>query len=455
MLRHPEINFFASITKKMARQIAREPCLVFLPSLIKRLPNAQIYLVGGTVRDLLLGKPNKDFDFVITGIKPHQLEVELNNLGRVDLVGRDFGVYKFMPYEIDKKICQTIDFALPRREQATPKSLGGYRDFIAQVDETLPIEDDLSRRDFTIGALAFDVVDNKLIDPYNGRNDIKRKLIRCVGQPAQRFAEDLSRVLRAIRLAAELNFQIENQTWEALIEAGTKLNSKRIITQGPDEYVVPRETVGTEISRALSTNHASTLALLSESNLLEQIFPEIQTLLKEQSDYLKTVIETSTSDPTVITSLIYRDFPSELIKDTLRKNGLASLPQNHKYRIHEDEVAWIVAYLQSNQNPEELTLSEIEQTFMNGRGERLIQVMSGLHQSQKLTIINQQIQNIRSIWPKQIPKLITGEDVLAHGLDPSPQVKKILNKIRDAQLAGRITNRTQAISLLKNLIQHR
>ncbi|MBU0646285.1 hypothetical protein KJ611_02290 [Patescibacteria group bacterium] len=455
MLRHPEINFFASVTKKTARQIAKEPCLAFLPSFIKRLPQASIYLVGGAIRDFLLKKTSKDYDFVIAGLKPHQLEVELKNLGQVDLVGRNFGVYKFQPRDADPQKCEPLDFALPRTEQALPDSRGGYRDFAAQIDETIQIEADLARRDFTINALAFDVVNHRLIDPFNGRNDLKRKLIRCVGNPAERFAEDLSRVLRAIRLAAELNFKIENQTWEALKQAGRQLNTQRLAADGQTEYVVPRETVGAEISRALAANHANALALLFESGLLSQIFPEIQLLLNERKDYLKPVIEASASDPTVIASLIYRDLPADLIKDTLRRNGLAALPQNHKDRIHEDEVAWIAAYLQSAIDPEKLSLSEIEQTFMNGRGERLIQTMSGLHQSDRLAAIERQIKNIRIIWPKQIPKLVTGEDVLAQGLDPSPQIKEILNRIRDAQLAGRVTNREQALSLLKNQTRHR
>lgn len=453
MLCHPEINFFASVTQKIARQIGKEPCLTFLPSLIKSLPEASIYLVGGAVRDLLRKKPSNDYDFVVAKILPDKLEAELKKLGQVNLVGRDFGVFKFQPTGTDPAKCRFIDLALPRRESPAADSLGGYRDFESQVNADIPIEDDLSRRDFTVNAMAFAVVQNQLIDPHNGRNDLKRKLIRCVGDPEERFREDLSRLLRAIRLAAELNFKIEEKTWMALCKAGPKINQQRTNPQGKNEYVIPRETIGLEISRALVADHAKTLALLNESGLLPLIFPEIHALLKEQPKYLKPVIEASASDPTVIVSLLYRDVPSELVKQTLRQNGLTAVPENHKLRVHEDEVAWIVAYLQAGRDPREFSLSEIEQTFMNGRGERLIQVMSCLHQSEKLFVIEKQIQSIKALWPKQIPKLVTGEDLLAQGLDPSPEIRIILDRIRDAQLAGRVVNREQALSLLKSIIK--
>jgi tRNA nucleotidyltransferase (CCA-adding enzyme) len=140
---------------------------------IKR-KGGQIYVVGGPVRDSLLGiyRP-KDLDFIICKIPIEELKQILGEYGSIYLVGQSFGVIKFKPFDSD----DTYDIALPRREQSTGV---GHRDFEIDFDPWLPIDIDLGRRDFTINAMAREYPDGEIIDPYNGRGDLNRKILRMV-----------------------------------------------------------------------------------------------------------------------------------------------------------------------------------------------------------------------------------------------------------------------------------
>ncbi|RJO59664.1 CCA tRNA nucleotidyltransferase [Candidatus Parcubacteria bacterium] len=182
-----------------------------IKTILARLPkSAEVFLVGGAVRDILLKRKIKDLDLLVRKISLNQLKSQLKNLGAVDSKGEKWGV---LTVKIGK---QAIDVALPRREKA--KNTGKYFDFEITAKPNLPVKTDLKRRDFTINALAWDLKKAKLLDPFGGVADLRKKQISTVGQPKQRFAEDHSRILRALRLAAELNFKFEPKTWAALVK---------------------------------------------------------------------------------------------------------------------------------------------------------------------------------------------------------------------------------------------
>src|SRR3989338_3459153 len=198
-------------------QSMKFPTLSSMPALaelVKTRPQAEVYLVGGAVRDILLGKKVTDSDLLVAGVPGDELEDFLALRGRVVFAGKRFGIWKFR--EIDKR--ETIyDIALPRTEFSLHK-LGMYRDFAIKTNPFLPIEEDLGRRDFTVNAMAFNLVSRELIDPHNGRADLEKKLIRSVDGASDRFREDYSRLLRALRFATQLRFKIEEETWTRLRE---------------------------------------------------------------------------------------------------------------------------------------------------------------------------------------------------------------------------------------------
>jgi len=225
------------------------------------LRQGQIYEVGGAVRDRLLSCTNeaKDRDYLVCGIPYGNLSKLLKNHGKVDLVGRSFGVIKFTqkrdsgPY--------TFDISLPRKEYSTGV---GHKDFEVSFDPNLSVEDDLSRRDFTINAMAQSLDNEELIDPLNGQLDLKKKQIRMVSTRA--FPEDPLRMLRAIQFAARLEFSIEPKTLKAIKEYAPLMQSVSI------------ERINEELNKLLVQAKEPSVGfrLMQESGLLKEILPELE-----------------------------------------------------------------------------------------------------------------------------------------------------------------------------------
>jgi len=245
---------------------------LFINKLRKKFPQSEIYLVGGPVRDLLLGNKVKDYDFVIRKVPAKKLQVFLKKHGSVNLVGKRFGVYKFRPKNSN---IGEIDIALPRTEHSLHFE-GIYKDFKIQSDANLPIENDLSRRDFTINAMALQLSldrrqSTELIDIFEGQKDLKNKIIRTVGKPGDRFKEDYSRMLRALRFACQLAFEIEEKTFSAVKKLMPHLNDVII----KDERVVPYEVIAREFLKTFLSNPVRAFDLYDKSSGFKILMPEI------------------------------------------------------------------------------------------------------------------------------------------------------------------------------------
>lgn len=241
--------------------------LAILRSIDRLFPTGKTFLVGGSVRDLLLGRAVKDCDVVVTGVRPRMVQKKLATLGKVEFVGARFGVFKVFP----KGGRFHLDVALPRRE--TAHMTGGLRDFAVQSDPNLSIEDDLSRRDFTVNAMAYNMRTNELIDPFGGLRDLKKKMLRAVGAPELRFKEDYSRMLRLLRFACQLDFAIEPKTAVA-----AKKLMPRLMKKNDGVYAVPREVVAEQLLKALAANPVAAFDLLDRFGVFRVLLPEVEKL---------------------------------------------------------------------------------------------------------------------------------------------------------------------------------
>lgn len=207
------------------------------------------YLVGGAVRDLLRGERPADWD-VATDASPQEVIAAYR---KVIPTGLKHGTV-------------TVLFKGHPIETTTFRTESGYSNarHPDSVSYVSTIEEDLSRRDFTMNAIAADIVDGGIVDPFGGAADIRRRLIRCVGDPAERFDEDGLRPLRAIRLACQLEFSIDDATFAAIPGALDRT------------AMVAKERVREELERMLGTERPSEgFRLMERSGLLALLFPEL------------------------------------------------------------------------------------------------------------------------------------------------------------------------------------
>jgi hypothetical protein len=184
----------------------------------------KIYTVGGAVRDEFLGKSSKDLDILISGISIDLLEKVLKKYGKVDLVGKSFGIIKFTPFNEKEE----IDIAIPRQDK---KTASGHKGFEINSNPFLPIEDELSRRDFTINAIAKNI-DGEIIDPFNGLKDLKNKIIRAISPTS--FSDDGLRMLRAVQFSARFGFKIDPETEDMIKDNASdikEISSERILIE--------------------------------------------------------------------------------------------------------------------------------------------------------------------------------------------------------------------------------
>jgi tRNA nucleotidyltransferase (CCA-adding enzyme) len=216
------------------------------------------YLVGGCVRDLLLGKIPKDWDYTTSA---HPTEIQA--LFPDSFCNNDYGT-------VGVKTGEESDLRLAVVEVTPYRTESGYSDARRPdaVQFGVSLEEDLARRDFTVNAIAFRPRDGSTVDLYNGMDDLRAKRLRAVRNPDERFAEDALRMIRAVRLAAELDFMIESATMDG-ITRNNKLISK-----------IASERIATEFIRLIeSSSPMHGIALLQKIGLLEEIIPEFKTAM--------------------------------------------------------------------------------------------------------------------------------------------------------------------------------
>jgi tRNA nucleotidyltransferase (CCA-adding enzyme) len=220
-----------------------------------RAAGGKPYVVGGAVRDALLGFPIKDYDVEAFSLPPERLEPLLGRHGRVDAVGQAFRVYKLSGVE---GVPGALDVALPRRDS---KVGPGHRGIAVEGDPDLNVEEASRRRDFTINAMLFDPATGEILDHWGGRGDLEARVLRAVD--ARTFGEDPLRALRAVQLAARYELAVDEAT--AALCAGMPLAE------------LPPERVFGEIEKLLlkARGPSRGLALLKAWGMLPVVAPEL------------------------------------------------------------------------------------------------------------------------------------------------------------------------------------
>jgi tRNA nucleotidyltransferase (CCA-adding enzyme) len=232
----------------LARQIA----------VATRTAGGRALIVGGWVRDRLRGHPSKDIDFEIFGLPQEYLPGLLAPFGRVEAVGQSFPVYKV----VGKGHDNAIDVALPRRES---KSGRGHKGFEVVGDPAMTVDEAARRRDFTVNAMAWDPLTDTYEDPFDGRGDLDRRVLRAVDP--ETFGDDSLRVLRAVQFAARFEFTLDART--AALCRGIPLDD------------LPPERVWGEFEKLLlgAERPSVGLALALDLGVVDQLLPELKALV--------------------------------------------------------------------------------------------------------------------------------------------------------------------------------
>ena len=210
-------------------------------------------LVGGCVRDELMGTQPKDWDLEVYGIQPARLRELLDQFGSVNVVGEAFTVYKLGAH---------LDVSVPRRERKTGR---GHRGFFIEGDPSMSVEAAARRRDFTVNAILQDPLTQEILDPFNGRDDLGRKLLRAVSPDT--FAEDSLRVLRAAQFAARFEFELDPEAVE--------------LCRSIDLSDLPAERIWGEMEKLMLRAQRPSIGLqwLRELGAVDQLFPELKALI--------------------------------------------------------------------------------------------------------------------------------------------------------------------------------
>jgi putative nucleotidyltransferase with HDIG domain len=406
------------------------------------------YLVGGCVRDMLLGRVAKDFD-VSTDATPEEV---VRLFPKSNRVGAHFGVV-------------LVRAGGAQVEVATFRSDHSYRDGRHPglvIFEKDPREDVL-RRDFTINALMMAPESGEIIDYVEGRRDLDRGVIRAIGDPAQRFAEDHLRMLRAIRFAARLGFTIDPGTMEAIRRWHAAIAR------------VSGERVRDELTRILTENGARRgFELLDESGLLGDVLPEIAAMkgVEQPSGFhpegdvwthtLLMLDGLRSPSATLAWGVLLHDVGKpgtfRVAPDRIRFDGHVELgvdlARGILRRLHFsntdcEQIIALIANHMRFKDVRKMRESTVKRFLRLDRfGEHLeLHRLDSLASHGSLENYRYMLDKLRETPPEKLApaRLITGRDLIAAGYRPGPEFAAMLRAVEDAQLEGSIATRADAL----------
>lgn len=438
-------------------------------------------VVGGAVRDALLGLPLKDFDVEVYGLANDALLAVLERLGSVDPVGRAFAVFKLAGLA---GVAGAVDVSLPRRDS---KAGAGHKGIAVAGDPSMSVADAARRRDFTLNAIAFDTESSQVLDPFDGRSDLERRVLRAVD--AGTFGEDPLRALRAVQLAARFELSVEPET--ARLCAAMPLSE------------LPRERVFGEIEKLLLRAQRPSLgfALMHEWGMLPGLAPELVPLEQTPQDaewhpegdvwtHTLMVLDEAAKliadlDPPRALTLMLASLCHDLGKPAttaiedgrIRSKGHeeAGVAPTHslldRWNVHSlhgyDVRGQVVSLVADHLKPGQLyhdrdrvsdgAIRRLSRRCEAGLLERVARAdCLGRGGNFAPVAMDWFWERVRSLDVALRPPdpLLKGRDIIALGAAPGPEIGRILSAVYERQLDGEFATRDAALAAARALYAH-
>lgn len=417
-------------------------------------------LVGGCVRDRLIGIESKDLDVEVYGIDPARLRELLKQLGNVNTVGEHFSVYKLVARDQSTDPARVeIDVSIPRRES---KSGQGHRGFLIEGDPSMTFEEAARRRDFTINAILYDPLTDDTVDPFGGRADLENRLLKAVD--AGTFIEDSLRVLRAVQLAARFELTLDVETAE--------------LCRSINLSDIPHERIWGEFEKLLMLAERPSigLSIALELRVLDKLFPELRALVGRQSGHTtadafehtkrsldeaaKTSADlTKAKRLTVMLATLCHDLSTD--SQTRLDETLSVFKKLGVYSVEGYDVrSQVLSLVREQSAPHEFyesrastTDGDVRRLAQNAELDLLYRVTKacGLAQyggESAIAAADWFIERARALGVEHEPSepLLQGRHLLEAGVEPGPEMGRLLKRVYELQLDGEVTTRDQALS---------
>ncbi len=453
---------------------------MFIPPILKNISkrlatqNVKVIVVGGSVRDHFLKLPIKDYDIEVYGLKNLEaLESLLSEFGSVNLVGKSFGVLKFI-YEGEE-----YDFSFPRTEQKTGS---GHRGFKVTCNGLMSFKEASLRRDFTINAMGYDIEQGLFIDPHNGKADIDRGTLRHINDTT--FIEDPLRVYRAIQFCARFGYRLAEKTHllcQTMVKEGQleELASERIYIEFTKLLLKsPKPSIGFELMKSLGV-----LKYYPELEALVGV-PQSQIWHPEGDVWIHTLMAVDKMvqlkkgdekhDLKMMLAILCHDFGkathTQISPDKISAIGheLAGIEPTKKflYRLtnNHDFIASILPLIEHHLAPSiyfrgQAKDSTIRRLSTKVNIEELVTVaradflgrttkasLLGTYKAGDWLLAKAKRLEVYNLPPKAF---VQGRDLIMLGLKPSKAFKGILDEVYTLQLEGKIVTKDEAMEYLK------
>ena len=411
------------------------------------------YFAGGCVRDMVRGLTPKDYDIVTTA-RPEEVQ---RLFPKTFAVGAHFGVIIVVEngFQFEVATFRSDDVYLDGRHPSAVRFASP--------------EEDAQRRDFTINGMFYDPVAEKVIDFVGGRADIEAKLVRAIGNPAQRFAEDRLRMLRAVRFATVLGYQIDPKTWEALVASAASINQ------------ISAERIRDELVRIfLSPNRVRGWDLLDASGLMRAVLPELEAMKgvaqpqqfhPEGDVFVHTRLMLELLPENVSVPLVFAVLFHDVAKPvTARVDETGRIRFNEHDRIGAEMTEAIMRRLRFSGAEIEATVEMVRHHMVfkdapKMRVAKLKRFMARPTFDDELELhrvdcqsSHRNLDNYEFLLRKREefasepilpPPLVRGHDLIALGLQPGPKFREILEAVETRQLEGALRTRDEALEWIK------